>query len=120
MPATSVTAPIPRGPRLSDTRETDSVLQKRIQTRGLCVPTGKTPQVNADEDPWFPNELSGKAAAAAARKACRNCPVRSECLELALREERTAANVYGIRGGRSATERKALLKRRFGQGGGAR
>lgn len=44
----------------------------------------------------------------AAKAVCAECPVRNECLEYAL----DAREAYGIWGGRTEVERKALLRRR--------
>lgn len=44
----------------------------------------------------------------AAKAVCAECPVRNECLEYAL----DAREAYGIWGGRTELERKALLRRR--------
>jgi hypothetical protein len=119
MPVTSVAAPGPRGSKRQVSRETDGVLRKRVQARGLCVPEG-APTVNAERDPWFPSDRFGAAAKAAARSACRGCPVQRECLELALREERAVSNVWGVRGGRSVGERQQMVARRAARGGGVR
>lgn len=46
-----------------------------------------------------------------AMQACRNCPVRSECLEYQLRyEARGTAQTAGIFGGLTAYQRGPLLK----------
>lgn len=44
----------------------------------------------------------------AAKAVCAECPVRTECLEYAL----DAREAYGIWGGKTELERKALLRRR--------
>lgn len=44
----------------------------------------------------------------AAKAVCNQCPVRSECLEYAL----DAREAYGIWGGMTELERRALLRRR--------
>ena len=44
----------------------------------------------------------------AAKEVCNTCPVREECLEYAL----DAREAYGIWGGMTELERKALLRRR--------
>ncbi len=44
----------------------------------------------------------------AAKKVCAACPVRSECLEDAL----IIKDSWGVRGGKSAPERRRILKKR--------
>ena len=41
---------------------------------------------------------------------CRSCPVRQQCLAEALDLEVEAVHVYGIRGGKTAGERRALQR----------
>lgn len=119
MPITTVSAPLPEGTRPEIAAELSAVLRKRVQAKGLCVPKG-APTVNAEQDPWFPPDRFGAAAKAAARAACKGCPVQRECLELALREERAVSNVWGVRGGRSVGERQQMVARRAARGGGVR
>ncbi len=89
------------------------MLHKIIATRGKCAPTALAARpvfkVGEDHDPWFPIEERGPVARNLARRACLGCPVMTECLTLALREERhLGAAVYGVRGGLSAEDRLAL------------
>lgn len=74
-----------------------------------AVCRGKNPRL------WFPLELKtsgpefspqGMRDAAEAKSYCRECPVRTECLEYGLYEE------SGIYGGRTARERRAIVKSR--------
>lgn len=69
------------------------------QLDGLCV--------NRPEDEMFPVYAAAQHEAAA---ACKTCPVIRQCLAHALdnREE------YGVWGGRTERERRALLKKHPG------
>ena len=130
VPVTSVSAPQPPDTFSNVCTEPDGVLAKRIGTRGLCAP-GAVSVVRAalvvsdDDDPWFPVDGAGKTidigdrAVRAARRACGGCPVMAECRELARREESRTGDVYGIRGGLAACERRAAY-RAAAKGGGAR
>lgn len=55
-----------------------------------------------DGDLWFP-ERGGSAAEA--KRICRSCPVRAQCLELALEQRET-----GIWGGTSEHERRRMSR----------
>lgn len=61
------------------------------------------------EDPemFFPQRAKSKAEADA-MQVCRECPVRQECLDYALEHEER----FGVWGGVSERERKAMLRRR--------
>ncbi|MFE7077887.1 WhiB family transcriptional regulator [Streptomyces sp. NPDC057620] len=74
------------------------------RTRALCVQT--------DPDLFFP-QPGDKQATAAAKEICAACPVRVACLEAALAEEggRTAASRFGIRGGKTHSQRYHLYSR---------
>lgn len=59
-----------------------------------------------DPELFFPK---GNGGAVKAKQVCARCPVRDVCLAAALEEEAEYAPwVYGVRGGKTATERKAL------------
>lgn len=131
MPLSSVSAPQPRGTSPSLGTEPDGVLAKRVGTRGLCAPGAVSVvrtamAVSDDDDPWFPVDDAGRTidtgekAVEAARTACHGCPVIAECLELARREESRTGDVYGIRGGRSADERRAAYRKAAVMGGDLR
>ena len=118
MPLSSVSAPPPENHLRT---EPEGVLVKRIGARGLCAPGAisivrAVLAVSEDDDPWFPVDDAGKhidtgdRAIAAARRACHGCPVMVECRELARREESRTGDVYGIRGGLSADERRAAYR----------
>ncbi|GAA4626779.1 hypothetical protein GCM10023196_036410 [Actinoallomurus vinaceus] len=65
--------------------------------RGVCA--------SVDPELWFPERgQPGNQA----KRICRDCPVRDECLTHALDEREP----YGIWGGLSTRERKELLKAR--------
>jgi hypothetical protein len=73
----------------------------------------------AQNDDWFPPEPEAKSPAArvryeaTARQLCGGCPVRAECLELALRDEaRPYVMPHGIFGGLAPWERKKLNRGR--------
>lgn len=59
-----------------------------------------------DPDLFFPER--GGASVAAAKRVCLACPVRSECLDAALRRRER----FGVWGGLSERERRALLRAR--------
>ena len=62
-----------------------------------------------DPDLFFPVGVTGPAVAqiAAAKAVCAGCDVRPECLEFAI----TTNQEYGIWGGTSEEERRALRRR---------
>jgi WhiB family redox-sensing transcriptional regulator len=70
------------------------------QARGLCAQT--------DPGAFFP----GKGESAAAAKAvCLRCPVRAECLADALERDEP----YGVWGGLSGRQRRALKRRQVAE-----
>lgn len=78
------------------------------RTRGVCR--------DADPELFFPTASSGPAWEAqtrAAKALCRGCPVREQCLSLAMKRL-----PFGIAGGTTEQERRAL--RRPSVGGGRR
>jgi WhiB family redox-sensing transcriptional regulator len=66
------------------------------QDQGLCAEIG-------GDELWFP-EKGGSTAAA--KRVCRSCPVRSECLEYALANDER----FGIWGGLSERERRRVKR----------
>lgn len=81
----------------------------------------------AGDDPrlFFPEDVEARyrtEAADAARAICATCPVRTDCLEDAMRTEvphhghgvLTAAHRHGIRGGLDGEQREAEQRRRNG------
>jgi WhiB family redox-sensing transcriptional regulator len=60
-----------------------------------------------DPDLFFPISVSGRGGEQAdrAREVCARCPVRSECLDFALRTRQ----MHGVWGGTTAEERYLLL-----------
>jgi WhiB family transcriptional regulator, redox-sensing transcriptional regulator len=73
--------------------------------------------IGTDENIWFPvNSGNRKLAAAEAKAICAVCPVRLTCLQYALDYELTAdrAKIFGIYGGKTATERMVILRRMRG------
>ncbi|GAA3096453.1 WhiB family transcriptional regulator [Streptosporangium carneum] len=95
-------------------------LSRRVLGVGACVGS-------ADPDAWFPSEPSPNGGEpteavmarraeyeATARRLCRDCPVRAECLELALREEYDLPRTWfhGIRGGTAPWKRQSMVYNR--------
>jgi hypothetical protein len=68
-----------------------------------------TDQYEGHRDLWFPNPGDHEATAAA-KRVCATCPVRQACLDNALTEEggRTKTNRFGIRGGKTTSQRYNL------------
>lgn len=62
--------------------------------------------VKPDAPPMFPHEMDRKGQQAA-KSTCDECPVRAECLDVAL----TSGERFGIWGGLDPDERLALRKR---------
>lgn len=60
-------------------------------------------QVN--DDLWFAADVEQHA-----RAVCRNCPVAQKCLEDALVLESDDVLRFGVRGGKSAAERRRMAK----------
>ncbi|MFC3982829.1 WhiB family transcriptional regulator [Streptosporangium jomthongense] len=95
-------------------------LSRRVLGAGVCVSSD-------DPDAWFPPEPSPSGGEpveavkarraeyeAIARRLCGGCPVRAECLELALREEHDLPRTWfhGIRGGTAPWERQNMVHNR--------
>ena len=86
-------------------------LQDRTEQRGLCAGD------HEHADDWFlpePQAPSTRARIAYEREAerlCSSCPVRAECLELALRTEATQP-AWGIWGGLAPWQRTPLVRAR--------
>lgn len=81
-----------------------------VRARAAC----STSQLNPDD--WYPVSVPVDAArreAAAAITVCATCPVRGECLELALRN--WAIGQFGVWGGTVPTERERLRAGRVSQ-----
>jgi hypothetical protein len=123
VPTSSVAAPAPKGPRAIVSTLSTNLLYKLVTGLGLCRPAvtrnvrkalDKVIGVTKDgktKDAWF-DEATGKRSVQAARSACEGCPVRAHCLELALRQEKTVADVHGVRGGLSVSERRTIVRAR--------
>ncbi|MEV0830937.1 MULTISPECIES: WhiB family transcriptional regulator [Streptosporangiaceae] len=85
-------------PRLWPSRQYDDIPDRELDWQDLarCAET--------DPDAFFPEE----GGPSAAKKICRSCEVRAECLEYALDNE----IMFGIWGGVSERSRRALQRRR--------
>lgn len=60
-----------------------------------------------DPEAWFPEvHASAKRVAEIAKQRCRQCPVKAQCLELALANNEQ----FGIWGGLSVSQRKKLRR----------
>lgn len=72
-------------------------------------PKQRVPCQETDPDLWFPVGDSGPAQRQTeqAKVLCRQCPIRQECLDNALSNRID----YGIWGGFSPAERRAILAR---------
>ena len=84
---------------------TSNELQARVTS-----PKARCAVSSADPDDWFPivaEPVSARRQAARAIALCAACPVRAECLELALRLWSSAGR-HGIWGGTVEAERRAL------------
>ncbi|MFC6582070.1 WhiB family transcriptional regulator [Planomonospora parontospora] len=99
---------------------TTTDLSSLVTAHGTCVDA-------PDPDAWFPHEpnptggLSPESLATrraayedVARELCADCPVRAQCLELALREEYDLPRTWfhGIRGGKAPWQRCAMVYNR--------
>jgi Transcription factor WhiB len=86
-------------------------LQERTEQRGLCAGNPE------HADAWFlpePHEPSSRARSVYEREAerlCSPCPVRAECLELALRTE-ASRPAWGIWGGLAPWQRTPVVRAR--------
>jgi WhiB family redox-sensing transcriptional regulator len=89
---------------------TDRGLWLLVTERAACSTSGLSP------DQWYPISAPAAAArreAAAAIAVCAACPVRQECLELALRN--WAVGQHGVWGGTVPAERQELRAARVAQ-----
>jgi WhiB family redox-sensing transcriptional regulator len=89
---------------------TDRTLWLLVAERGACSTSGLSPDV------WYPVSAPAEAAAREAASAiavCRDCPVREECLELALRN--WTVGQHGVWGATVPAERERLRAGRVAQ-----
>ena len=74
--------------------------------------TIEPPAAVVQENLWYP-EIGGHAQAALARRICRACPVRAECLDYALAGADTWNGLTtGIWGGTTPRERARIRRAR--------
>jgi len=89
---------------------TDRGLWLLVTEQAACSTSGPSP------DQWYPISAPAGAArreAAAAIAVCAACPVRAECLELAVRN--WAVGQHGVWGGTVPAERQELRAGRVAQ-----
>lgn len=79
---------------------------------GACVPASA--EEPSAVDGWFRDEPRGRKALELqrkyAREACARCPVRAECLVIALSHEQETGMSWGIWGGICAGDRASALR----------
>ncbi len=88
----------------------DRILWLLVVKDGACSTSGLSP------DNWYPVSAPAEAAvreAAGAIAVCSGCPVRAECLELALRN--WTVGQHGVWGGTVPAERERLRAGRVAQ-----
>jgi WhiB family transcriptional regulator, redox-sensing transcriptional regulator len=88
----------------------DRVLWQIVTARAACSDSGLSP------DDWYPVSVTAGGArdeAAAALSVCARCPVRTECLELSLRNWKVGQ--HGVWGGTVPPERQELRAGRAAQ-----
>ena len=86
----------------------DRALRAEVAVKALCADGTLHP------DEWFPVSITVKAARREAARAiaiCTACPVRSACLELALRH--WTIGQHGVWGGLVPAERVTLRRQRL-------
>ena len=89
---------------------TDRILWTTVVAQAACSSSGLSP------DDWYPVSATAEPArrdAAEAIAVCATCPVREECLELALRN--WAVGQHGVWGGTVPAEREELRAGRIAQ-----
>ena len=86
---------VPLGPDIFGS-DMDDARVLSWQDRALCAQT--------DPEAFFPEKVGSTREA---KKVCRSCEVRAECLEYALEHDER----FGIWGGLSERERRKLKKR---------
>lgn len=86
-------------------------LVERVFRYGACVPAREANPSAVDG--WFRDEPRGRKALELqrryAREACAGCPVRAECLVIALSHEQETGMSWGIWGGVCARDRASAL-----------
>ncbi|MGW5797412.1 WhiB family transcriptional regulator [Saccharopolyspora sp. NPDC003752] len=81
-------------------------LERRVNCHGRCI--------NAARDDWFPEPARGADSLShqrhQARWACAGCPVRVDCLVVALSYELDEGESWGIWGGVCARDRRHAIR----------
>jgi WhiB family redox-sensing transcriptional regulator len=75
------------------------MIEQRWRYKAACA--------DRDTDFWFPTDTNISPAARRALEICRECPVRTECLDHAM----TTPEFHGIWGGMTAPQRHELRRR---------
>lgn len=63
-----------------------------------------------DYDPFYPGPGGGREAYETAKRICAPCPVKAECLALALKIESDSYKRYGCWGGLTPEERDKIAR----------
>ncbi|MEV5542060.1 WhiB family transcriptional regulator [Saccharopolyspora shandongensis] len=84
----------------------------RVRRHGRCT-------TSTSQDAWFPEPARGSGGLAHQRRqaveACAGCPVRTECLVIALSHEVDEGASWGIWGGVCARDRREAIDRATGR-----
>ncbi|MEV0700024.1 WhiB family transcriptional regulator [Saccharopolyspora sp. NPDC050389] len=84
----------------------------RVRSHGRCT-------TSTSQDAWFPEPARGADGLARQRgqavEACAGCPVRTECLVIALSHEADEGVSWGIWGGVCARDRREAIDRATGR-----
>lgn len=97
-----------------------SVIWAAATDRQLDAQFGKCRNLPCTVDPAPFDDDDESADEFDAAIACGRCPIMYACRERTLREEAASGDVWGIRGGLTAGQRRDLLTRRSAREGGPR
>ena len=82
----------------------------RKEDPSIFFPRERLEEELGEDHPHFKTKL--RLAEDKARKFCRECDVRAECLRFQLTAPKTKDDDFGIWGGTNGTERKSMRRRR--------
>ncbi len=102
---------VPGGSGQAGADRPDDLTDRQLLVR-VTSPLARCADGGTDADDWFPVATRWSRARAEAARAlalCAKCPVRSDCLELSMREWEGAGR-YGVWGGLLEAERAAIRK----------